>query len=150
MKQCLKLLRKEGEVVALSWGGRHLGGISQLNHNLGTLISHSLYFTDMCSTYEGSVSQDEQQELTSAPPPPPPPVQPPAPFIRPMDISEADDRIKRFYGERIKCTPTKLYFVESWIKTCQINQTFPYTFIARLSVWTEIEQVDAVSEDTTL
>lgn len=60
----------------------------------------TLYFTDMCSTYEGSVSQDEQQELTSAPAPPPPP----APYIRPMDISEADDRIKRFYGERIKYT----------------------------------------------
>ncbi|KAG8321060.1 Pleckstrin y domain-containing A member 5 [Homalodisca vitripennis] len=72
---------------------------------VNTDVSKSL---DVCSTYEGSVSQDDQQELTSAPPtpqqappPPPPPAQSPAHYTRPMapmDISEADDRIKRFYG----------------------------------------------------
>ncbi|XP_054264759.1 uncharacterized protein LOC128987765 isoform X5 [Macrosteles quadrilineatus] len=71
---------------------------------VNTDISKSL---DTCSTYEGNVSQDEQQELTSAPPPAPAPSVP-AQYTRPMDISEADDRIKRFYGIIPKDKPQEI------------------------------------------
>lgn len=87
---------------------------SQFYGHVYALVDSLAPVVDMCAAYEGS---EEQQDLSCTQP------APPTQYTRPMDISEADDRIKRFYGRWQQCYDSQIIRIVCFFEEEHIDCT---------------------------